>query len=126
MTVLNRQRAFTFVELMVCLAIISILMLSYSPKSQKLSTQARSAVLKRNLLCIRTSLQEYYKLNFKYPASLNTLVTAGFISKLPVDPFDDSKKGWDLVKLSEESNEICDVKSFSDTMDNAGISVSEY
>ncbi len=80
------KRGFTLVELLVVVAImgllISIVTVSLSA-AQKKSRDARRIADVKNL---QLALATYYNDNLKYPASLGTLVTDGYMSVLPRDP----------------------------------------
>jgi general secretion pathway protein G len=121
-----RMRAFTLVEMMISLTLISILILTFAPKSKKLNDQARAAVLKQNLLIIRNGLDRYYKINSKYPVNLNELVNSGILTALPEDPFMGSGSSWETVLAGPDSNEIENIKSRGDYTDNTGTSIKDY
>lgn len=84
---------FTLLELMIVISVMMILMAIAVPLYQRHVTQAREAVLKQDLFQL-DSLIEQYKLDKKQsPQSLDDLVTAGYLPKLPVDPMT-NKADW--------------------------------
>src|SRR5215469_17359235 len=79
-------RGFTFVELMVVMAIIVVLITMAIPVYQKSIIRAKESVLKNNLFTIRTVIDNYTYDKQKAPQSLQELVTEGYLREIPVDP----------------------------------------
>jgi len=58
------------------------------------------AVLKDDLFKLRDALDQYYADKNQYPASLDALVSDGYIRAVPKDPFTRSETTWQ-TELSE-------------------------
>src|ERR1700761_2165044 len=88
----NRRRqprfydGFTLLELIIVISIMMILMAIALPLYQHHVIQAREAVLKQNLETLRKVLEQYRLDKGQSPQSLDDLVTAGYLPKIPVDP----------------------------------------
>ena len=100
----RRERGFTLLELIVVIAIIGILATIAMPAMKDMPRRANEAVLKTNLHTLRDVIDQYHGDKGKYPQSLEALVEAGYLRKIPIDPvlkqFD-----WELIReeTSEES-----------------------
>lgn len=93
-SVLRRlHRGFTLLELMIVISVMMILMAVAVPFYQHHVIQAREAVLRQNLDTLRRVLEQYRLDKGQSPQSLDDLVTAGYLSKLPVDPMT-NKADW--------------------------------
>ena len=77
---------FTLLELMIVISIMMILMAVAVPLYQQHVIQAREAVLRQNLFQLDSLIEQYRLDKGQSPQSLDDLVTAGYLPKLPVDP----------------------------------------
>ena len=96
---------FTLLELMIVISVMMILMAVAVPLYQHHVIQAREAVLKQNLETLRKVLEQYRLDKGQSPQSLDDLVTAGYLPKLPVDPMT-GKADW--VTEPEDTTEAVD------------------
>ena len=96
---------FTLLELMIVISIMMILMAVAVPFYQHHVIQAREAVLRQNLDTLRRVLEQYRLDKGQSPQNLDDLVTAGYLSKLPVDPMT-GKSDW--TTEPEDSTEAVD------------------
>ena len=124
---LNASRAlrgsasgFTIIELLVVLALISILATMGMAQYRQGVVHAREAVLKTDLFDLRDAIYQYYADKGQYPGSLDSLVSDGYLRKVPVDPFTNAADTWQTVPSEPDPNNptaapgIYDVKSGSD------------
>src|SRR5579875_558067 len=113
-------RGFTLIELMVVMAIISILLAIALPIYQKSIIRAKESVLRNNLFTLRTMIDEYTIDKQKAPESLEDLVTEGYLRQIPQDPMTGSDQTWKIImedtSIAGGSTPpgIFDVKSGSD------------
>jgi general secretion pathway protein G len=98
-------RGFTLLELMIVISVMMILMAVAVPLYQHHVIQAREAVLKQNLETLRKVLEQYRLDKGQSPQSLDDLVTAGYLPKIPVDPMT-NKADW--VTEPEDTTEAVD------------------
>ena len=112
-------QGFTIIEIMVVLALISILATIGMAQYRRGVTHAQEAVLKTDLFDLRDALDQHYADKGQYPGSLDALVTEGYIRKVPVDPFTNAAD-WQTILSDLDPNNptatpgISDVKSASD------------
>jgi len=111
---------FTLIELMVVMTIIvtlaTIAMVQYRQSVQL----ARESVLKDDLFKLRDAIDQYYADKTQYPATLDDLVSAGYLRAVPKDPITNATDSWQSVPAEPDPNNpaiasgIYDVKSGSD------------
>jgi general secretion pathway protein G len=87
---------FTLLELIAVMFIISVLAGIALPRFQASVVAAREAVLAENLYQLRDLIDQYYIDKGRYPETLDALVEAGYLRKLPKDPFTGQAE-WDVV-----------------------------
>jgi general secretion pathway protein G len=77
----------------------------------------KEAVLKTNLFRMRDAIDQYYADKGKYPSSLDTLVSDGYLRGIPEDPITRSKDTWQTIPAEPDPSNpsaepgIYDVKS---------------
>jgi general secretion pathway protein G len=128
----RRLRGFTLIELMVVMAIISVLLAIALPIYQKSIIRAKESVLRTNLFNLRSMIDEYTIDKQQAPQSLQDLVTEGYFRQIPVDPMTGSSETWRVTMedtpVSGESGTpgIWDVKSGSDKIGLDGTPYSDW
>ncbi|MDE3161171.1 MAG: prepilin-type N-terminal cleavage/methylation domain-containing protein [Acidobacteriota bacterium] len=128
----RRLLGFTFVELMVVVAIIVILISIAIPVYQKSVIRAKESVLKNNLFTLRTVIDNYTYDKQKAPQALQDLVSEGYLKGLPVDPVTGSNQTWQTVMedasqaTSQDQPGIFDVRSGSDKTGLDGVPYAQW
>ncbi len=114
---LRRPNGFTLIELLIVIALISILATMGVVQYKNSVNSTKEAVLHTDLFRMRDAIDQYYADKNKYPASLDVLVSDGYMRKIPEDPMTKSTDTWQSVPAepdpSNPSTEpgIYDVKS---------------
>ena len=93
----NGERGFTLIELLVVISLIVLLAGIGLVMYQNSVQRGREAVLKEDLFRMRDAIDQHYADKGKYPASLEDLVSAGYLRKVPVDPMTQSTETWQTV-----------------------------
>ena len=88
------EAGFTFIELMVVIAIIGILAVAATGSYRYSIRRAEEATLKHNLAVLNDLINQYKADRHKYPESLGALVMDGYIRVLPPDPITKSADTW--------------------------------
>ncbi|WP_136514095.1 type II secretion system protein [Geomonas edaphica] len=94
--ILKTTRGFTLIELMIVVTIVGILAAIAAPNYQWGIIKAREAVLREDLYNFRTTIDQYYADQGKYPDSLQELVDNKnkYLREIPKDPFTKSNDTW--------------------------------
>jgi general secretion pathway protein G len=116
---------FTMIEMIIVIAIISILASIAAANYQHSVWRAREAVLRNDLFTMRSSIDQYTLDKQKAPQSLEDLVTAGYIKSMPKDPITNATD-WvtvqedSLMAIDQTAPGIVDVHSESSTASTDG------
>ena len=128
----STRRGFTFIELMIVMAVIAILMSVAMPIYTRTIIRSKESVLKNNLFTMRTVIDEYTYDKQKAPQSLQDLVSNGYLRQIPVDPMTNNAESWKII-MEDASNTvnqsepgIFDVRSGSDKTSLEGTAYSEW
>jgi general secretion pathway protein G len=105
---LRAERGFTLLELLVVMTIIGILAAIAVPALKNSPQRAREATLKEDLFAMRSVIDQYHGDKGNYPADLATLVTDGYLRKIPVDPMTKSADTWVLAYEEASTDQPAD------------------
>ncbi|HXI30939.1 MAG TPA: type II secretion system protein [Vicinamibacterales bacterium] len=114
------DRGFTMIELLVVMTLMVILATMGMTQYKASQTYAKEAVLKEDLFRLRDAIDQYYADKNQYPSTLDTLVSDGYLRKLPDDPFTKNSTSWQTVPAEPDPANptaepgVYDVKSGSD------------
>ncbi len=123
---------FTLVELMIAMAVISILLSVAVPAYNKALVRGKETVLRQNLFSMRTVIDEFTYDKGKAPQSLEDIVQAGYLRKVPIDPMTGTERSWKIIMedasnaVSQNEPGIFDVRSGSDKVSLEGTPYSEW
>jgi general secretion pathway protein G len=107
----------TIIELLIVIAMISILAGLAVVQYRNSVTMTKEGVLKTDLFRMRDAIDQYYADKAKYPASLDSLVAEGYMRSIPEDPFTGSSATWQTIPAEPDPSNpaaepgIFDVKS---------------
>lgn len=122
----------TLIELVVVMAIITLLASMAMTVHKNGVTLGKEAVLREDLFRMRDAIDQYYADKARYPADLQALVTDGYLRSVPVDPFTGSADSWQTTPAEPDSNNpaaqvgIYNVKSGSEGSSMAGQAYAEW
>ena len=119
------SHGFTLIELMVVLAILSILGALVTPQFLDRAQDAREVVLRENLYKTRKVIDEFYRDHGRYPGKLDELVSQRYLRDLPIDPISGRKDAWTLIKPNEQEG-VVDLRSSSPGRGRDGTAYSQW
>ncbi len=131
LTPTGKRRGFTMIELMIVMAIISIVVATALPIYQKSVIRAKESVLRQNLFTLRVVIDEYTYDKTKAPQSLQDLVSEGYLRQVPIDPMT-GQADWEVVmedsltSVNQTEPGIFDVRSKSDKRSLEGTPYNEW
>ena len=126
-----REHGYTLIELIIVMAIISILMAIAIPQYQKSLRRTKETMLHSHLQTLRTVIDEYTFDKKKAPQMLQDLVTEGYLRAVPLDPITGNDE-WrtiqedSLTAVDQTEPGIYDVRSTSDQISLEGTPYSEW
>jgi general secretion pathway protein G len=99
---LRRDGGFTLIELLIVITLITILATMGVVQYRNSIQASKEAVLHTDLFRMRDAIDQYYADKAKYPASLDALVSDGYMRSIPEDPMTKSADTWQTVPAEPE------------------------
>ena len=125
------KSGFTMIELMIVMAVITILISVAVPFYQKSILRSKEAVLRNNLFTMRQVIDEYTMDKGKAPQTLEDLVSEGYLRAVPVDPITGTND-WKIImedattSVNQTEPGIFEVQSTSDKTSLEGTPYTEW
>jgi general secretion pathway protein G len=130
--IVYNKKAFTLIELLIVMSIVGILAAIAVPNYKWGIIKAKEAVLREDLYNFRTTIDNFYADQGKYPDSLQDLVDKKYLRDLPKDPFTNDKDSWKTLpppagaEGEEIKGSVYDVHSGSSLIGTNGIAYNEW
>ncbi len=99
---LRGDGGFTLIELLIVITLITILATMGVVQYRNSIQASKEAVLHTDLFRMRDAIDQYYADKNKYPASLDALVSDGYMRAIPADPITKSADTWQTVPAEPE------------------------
>lgn len=126
------KRGFSLIELMIVMAVITILVSIAVPYYQKSIVRSKESVLRQNLFTLRTVIDNFTADEQKAPQSLQDLVEEGYLRTIPVDPITRSDQTWRIImedalqSVDQTEPGIFDVRSGAEGSSLDGTAYAEW
>ena len=129
--VTDRRAGFTLIEMVVVVSILGILAAIALPNYKGAIIQAKEAVLREDLYRFRDLIDQYQADKGRYPESLEAMVSAGYLRKIPNDPFTRQADWQEEPSPADPDNPdqppgIYDVHSASQELSTSGTPYGEW
>ena len=129
---IDGERGFTLIELLVVASVLVVLAGIGLVQYKNGVTRAREGVLKTDLFNMRDAIDQYYADKGQYPGTLDELVSAGYLRRVPDDPLTMSNGTWQTIQSEPDAANptaapgVYDVKSGSDATALDGSKYSDW
>ncbi|MBK9219666.1 MAG: prepilin-type N-terminal cleavage/methylation domain-containing protein [Uliginosibacterium sp.] len=121
-----RAHGFTLIEMLVVLAILSVLLTISLPRYFRSQEVARERVLIENIRVTREAIDRFSADLGRYPESLAELSEKRYIREIPIDPILERNDAWQLIgPPSEKKGQVFDIKSTAPGFTSDGRAFSE-
>ncbi|MDD2999274.1 MAG: prepilin-type N-terminal cleavage/methylation domain-containing protein [Candidatus Riflebacteria bacterium] len=117
---------FTLVEMSVVVAIIGVLYVTVVPMYGKTIIRTKETTLKNDLYIFRTTLNNYFKDHEKWPETIESLVSEGYIRAVPPDPFTEKNDTWVTVPSEAGKSDVYDIRSGADGVALDGVRYADF
>ncbi|MBZ5635348.1 MAG: prepilin-type N-terminal cleavage/methylation domain-containing protein [Acidobacteriia bacterium] len=125
------RRGYTLIELIIVMAIISILVSIAVPLYQKSLIRTKESMLHSHLQTLRIVIDEFTFDKKRAPQTLQDLVAEGYLRAVPIDPITGNDQ-WRAIQedslsaVDQTQPGIFDVRSLSDLTSLEGTPYSEW
>jgi|SRR5580700_11498440 general secretion pathway protein G len=127
----GQSRGFTLIEMMIVVSLLLILLSIALPNYNRAILRTRESVLKQDLFLLRNVIDQYTLDKQKAPQTLDDIVTANYLKKIPVDPFT-NEANWAVEQedattaADQQEPGIADVHSASNLTATDGTAYSSW
>jgi len=122
----GKLKGFTFVEVMVVLAIVALLLTIALPRYFSGLERAKEAILHQDLMTMRNAIDNYHSDKGSYPYSLDTLVEQKYLRNIPVDPITEQANSWLTVPSPGYSIGVYDIHSGAEGIASDGTAYTDW
>jgi len=110
---------------MIVVTIIGILATLAIPSYQAAVVKAKESALRQNLFSIRDVIDQHRADKGKYPETIQSLVGAGYLRRVPTDPITGNTTSWQEM-VDQTDGGVIDVFSGSDLVGTNGIPYNQW
>jgi general secretion pathway protein G len=123
----SKHKGFTLIELIVVMAIVSLLLTMAAPRYFHSIDRSKETILKANLVATRDALDKFHADTGRYPEGLAELVSRHYLRTLPWDPIAESAEAWVLIAPADgQPGGVYNISSGAAGADAEGVPYAEW
>lgn len=121
----SSSQGFTIIELMIVVTIVGILATLAVPSYHAAIVKAKEGALRQDLFSLRDVIDQHRADKGKYPETIQALVSAGYLRRVPTDPITGSTSSWQEM-VDQGEGGMVDVFSGSDLVGTNGVPYNQW
>ena len=122
----KNSQGFTFIELMVVMAVIATIIAIAMPRYFDGLQRTKETALKQNLKEMRDAIDHYHADKGVCPATLQTMVAERYLRFIPDDPISETAETWQIIGTPDNTNRVYDITSGATGVDSNGVAYSSW
>lgn len=121
----SSSQGFTIIELMIVVTIVGILATLAVPSYHAAIVKAKEGALRQDLFSLRDVIDQHRADKGKYPDNMQSLISAGYLRRVPTDPITGSTSTWQEM-VDQTEGGMVDVFSGSDLVGTNGVPYNQW
>lgn len=121
----SSSQGFTIIELMIVVTIVGILATLAVPSYHAAIVKAKEGALRQDLFSLRDVIDQHRADKGKYPETIQALVSAGYLRRVPTDPITGSTSSWQEM-VDQGEGGMVDVFSGSELVGTNGVPYNQW
>ncbi len=121
----SSSRGFTIIELMIVVTIVGILATLAVPSYHAAIIKAKEGALRQDLFSLRDVIDQHRADKGKYPETIQSLISAGYLRRVPTDPITGATSTWQEM-VDQGEGGMVDVFSGSELIGTNGVPYNQW